>query len=795
MAGKKLRTGAILALVLAAAWAAGGEEKSCAVIDMEGAKELEGAWSAPADEEGAACRSLAAGSRGTVNISAWWKGKIRPPEGTAYRVEIEFKDTARSPATVDVYAGLPNWRRVHRIGGHGDNTWKTAVIPLPWDMVMRVPGKDYTSLAIQAPGDGGISVRAIRVVKGDPDRDERRWAAETREWVGRVQADKRSRAKRPAAEEAVLDFPYKQWKAVPFTRSWMRPIEMNSAPMEGETGGALVIRMARNETEPAQFGIYANGGDLLGCTVDVAPNGLRDRRGKALKAGIELMTAEYAVQSGGELRAQRLWPAYPVDIRSGESHMFMMRVTTEAGESAPGKYRGEIAIRAEAVEAKLAVEVEVLPVKLVTMQEAGFHLAMCCDRLLPRHEMAYMVRHNMPGLCFFTYTIPIELKKRSSTEFDIDLSVADDFMANARKAGITSVVYYLGGDPYGFPDTLQLERELYRRVHYNGSDMMAGRIELLKKTAAAPDRLLPEVRPLYKKWAAKFMSHAEKAGWPEIYLSPFDEPAKWSQGGWGGADFYIYKDPGTGWDALPHISKRDAAKWLAEIKGRGIEPEFICSGGAGEWIRGHFKDSCAAIHEAWPRAKIYGSIHHAGPGIVFRDDIDIFCSDAIHEDREMGTKVRASGDPRKEFWLYDFSRDTGDPANMRYIFGFFHAAFGTTGALCWAYNWDADFDTSGGGGPSVFGNTTPYGVAIQPDFEGFREAWDDRRYIETYRREAARRGKAGESAAFLEKLGLKAGRKRAEGTWDNVEFLYRETGDRNALDTMRGEVVKQMLGL
>ncbi|MFC1581984.1 hypothetical protein ACFL4W_00460 [Planctomycetota bacterium] len=771
-----------------------GQDKTYASIDLAKSQSLEGAWKASATAENRTFRALTAASRGTINITTWWKKGLRPPEGKAFRIEIEFKDTAQAPVMVDIYAGLPNWRRAHRIGGHGDGQWKTAHIPLPWDMVMRIPGTDHTALALSAPAGADIPVQSLKIVEGAPRRDEWRWAAETRAWVARVQSEKRKKVKRGISEQAVLPAPLDSQRAVPFVRSWMRPIQLTSAPVENETNIPLRIRTTRNEVESAQFGIHAPAGNLLGCTVDIAPDGLRDKRGKVLKAEIELLAAEYAVNSGNYLLAQRLWPAFPVDLHKGESRMFLLRLKTLGKASRPGTYYGKIAIRAEALETDLPVEVEVLPITLMTMEETGFRQALCADKLLPRHEMEYMVNHNMVGLCFFTYALPIELKKRSRTNFDIDFTVADDFMANAGQAGISSVVYYMGGDPYGFPDTLQLERELYRRVYYEGTDMMAGRIELMKKIAAAPDRLVPETRENYKQWVRKFMAHAEKKGWPEIFLSPFDEPAKWSQGGWGDADFFIYKDPKTGWDALPHIRKGEVEEWLKKMKAQGVEPEFICSGGAGEWIKGYFKDACAAIHEAWPKARIYGSIHHAKPGLVFKDDIEIFSSDAIHEDREMGPKVGAATDPRKEYWLYDFSRDAGDPANMRYVFGFFHSAFDTTGALCWAYNWDGDFDSSSSG-PSLFGNTTPYGVAIQPDFEGFREAWDDRRYIETLKKAAAARGKSKELAAFLKQFNLKAGRKRAEGKWDNVEILYRETGDRNALDTMRNEIIEKILKL
>jgi len=750
------------------------------------------AWGSEWKPAAAEQRLLPAGARGSIALPAWWGQGLRPPAGTAWRVEIEFQDTVSVPVQVEVFAGLPAWRHVHRIGGLGDKEWKTARVPLSWDMVMRQPGTTGTAIAVRAAG-ADLPVRAVRVLRGDAVADETRWQAETRDWIDRVQTEARAKAKLPPAESAVLDAAQAKSRIVPFVRSYLRPIELTSAPQTGEVDVPLKLRLARNETEPAQFGIHAPAADVLGCTVDL--DVLRTKDGTVLQAGIELLTAEYAVVSDGQLRAQRLWPAYRVDIRKGGSQMFLLRVTTDAKQSQPGVYRGTIAIRGEAMEASLPVEVEVLPVTLKTMDESGLRVAMCVDNLPPRHELEVMAKANLDGLCFFYYTLPLDLQKKSPSEFAIDFTIADDFMVNAKAAGIRNIVYYLGGDPYGFPDTLPLLRELYRRVAYAGTDMMAARLELMKAIAAADGRLPPEVLALLKSWTGQFLDHAKSAGWPEIYLSPFDEPAKWSQKGWGSADFYHFIDKRNGQEVVARVMAREKEQWLKDQAAAGNTPVLVCSSGAGPWIKTAFKEQCAAIHAARPDARIYASIHHAEPGAPFRDDVDIYSSDAIHEDREMGTYVKASNDPKKWYWLYDFSRDAGDPANMRYIFGFFHSAFDTSGSLCWAWNWGGQYDSSTGDGPSLFAYPSPHGVITQPQFDGIREAFDDRRYIETLRQAAAAKGKTAEIATFLGALADKSGRKRPGGKWDNVGMLYRETGDANALDTLRSEVIAQLLKL
>src|SRR5690606_26587178 len=101
--------------------------------------------------------------------------------------ENEYRDTATVPLEVELYAGLPTWRSIHRIGGHADGEWRTARIPAPWDMVMRQPGSIGTAIALLTAAGADVPVRAVRVQPGDPLADETRWQAETREWVARVQ--------------------------------------------------------------------------------------------------------------------------------------------------------------------------------------------------------------------------------------------------------------------------------------------------------------------------------------------------------------------------------------------------------------------------------------------------------------------------------------------------------------------------------------------------------------------------------------------------------------------------------
>jgi len=751
----------------------------------------EAAWGAAMVVDGKRCRSLKAGLGGKIPLATWWGDRLRPMRDDSRKALVVYKDTATSPIRVRLYAALPGHYEIHRIGGTADGKWKTAAIPLPWDMVARLPDTepDRTEMLLNAPRGADVPVKSVTIVEADADADERAWCAETRAWVARVQADKRAEAKGPVTERPAA-LPGKR-AVIPFVRSTARLIHCTSAPQEGECNVPIRIRMALNETEPAQFGVYAAAA-LTGVRAYMSPGGFVSADGHVLVADVEILTAEYSVVRKGHLFPQRLWPAYPVDIPHGRSHLFWLNVTTQGKKhTRPGLYRGSITIESSGPwEEYIPVEIEVLPITLLTMKEAKLHMGSCVTGLLPAHELEFLARQNHNSINLWYYGFAPAIEKRSRTDFGLTFTIQDDFMEHARRAGIENFVYFLGGDPYGFPDTLHLERELYRRVINDGDDLMAGRLELLRKSGAAPNTMLPELRKLYVKWVEEFMWHARQHHWPEPILTPFDEPAKWVQGNWAAAKLYYWKDPKSGGDHVGRARLRDLKKFMAERKAEGVTPEFICNGGAGEWIKPHFKDSCAAIHEGFDGARVYGSIHHAKPGIVFLDDVDVFCTNAIHEDKDLGDKVRAGGGA-KTFWQYSGTGDSTEPAASRYTFGFFFGAFDSRGSLCWAYNWGNRFDTTSGNN-WLYGWTTPYSVVRAPFMEGMREAWDDRRYIETLKVRAQKYHEA-EADELLNEIFDQAVKTRTEGGRDTVHDFWARTDDPEALDTMRSKVANMIL--
>lgn len=775
-------------------------EKPVVEIEMADAADLDAeTWGEATEVDGRKCRVLKAGSRGTIPVKPWWRRTLRPKEGSAWLAEIQFKDTASSPIRIDAFAGLPDRYELHRIGGLADNQWKTALVPVPWDMVMTIPDSDpeKTELYISVPGGADLPVASITITEGDAEKDEVRWAEETRAWVDRVQGAKRQAARKPAAGQPALPAALKNSPIVPFVRSTSTVILDNDGPKDGEAGAPLRLIMALNEIEPGQFGVFANGTDLKNVRVSLDGRGLVDARRRGLRAVVELFTAEYSVVGGGRLFPQRFWPAYPVDIPNGRSHLFWLNVETDRRGSRAGTYKGRIRIEADGARTQfLDLEVAVLPIQLLTMNEAGLHIGGCTTGLIPAHELKELARHNHNSINLWYYGFEPKLIRKSPTDFDMDFTIQDDFMKYAKEAGMENFVYFLGGNPYGYPDTLQLERELYRKVYKDGSNPMGDRLELLKEVMEDPGRIHPAVRPLYVKWAWMFMAHAQQKGWPEPLLTPFDEPAKWVQSqNW--ADLYYWKTV-DGRDHVDKVRQNEIPALLSRLKAQNIEPMRLGKGGAGEWIKGHFKDSCAAIHEGWPKARIYGSIHHAVPGLPFVGDIEVFCTNAIHEDNKLGDKVREEAKRRPDagvvFWQYSGGGDSRLPSEGRYSFGFFFAAFDSRGSLCWAYNWGGRFDTSAGSN-WLYGWTTPYSVVRAPFWEGMREAWDDRRYIETLKFVAGRARREKEAMDLLNGIFDQAVKTRTGGGRDTVNDFFARTNDPEALDTMRAKIADMIMRL
>ena len=765
----KITSAIILTGLLAAGCAA--ELPTWNMAELEGLDESQ--WGAVAEDTGRQYRSALAGKSAKITVPTWWGRSFRPREGTVNVLKITYKDAATKPVVFSAHAGVAGyWQasEIHRFGGLGEGKWKTADVPISWDLICRknVPG-DITELFIRADKD--LPVQSIVVTRAGPGAAQR-YFSETRAWVARAQAEKRKGADLGRKQKAVIPALMKRKALIPYARTYMSALLPNSAPQKGEAGAALKLRMARNEYEPAAFAVYANGKDLKGVTFSVGE--LKGPGGK-LACELDLRTAEYAAviksSRGGKTQyrmyPQRLWPMYPVDVKAGRSHWFWITVKTLGRASKPGKYTGKVVIgtsgdrvetrnsRGETVlwprhRASLPIEVEVLPVHLLTMQEAKLDLGSCCGGFVTLQELKTLAEHNHTGMHLWFGGAQPQIKVRKGKLIQ-DFYYMDPWMKYAaRKLKMTHMFWFMGGDPYGFPDTLNLERDLYRSQE---GDRNALRKEFIDKVKAKPDKVIPELRELYVEWVRQTARHAKRKGWPTLIIHPFDEPAKWVQR--------------HTWDNPFH-------------------PVL----GAGPWIKPHFKDSCALIRKGakgYDNVLVGGDIHHAKPGFVFVDDIDVFCTNAIHEDLKLGDKVRERG---TQFWQYSGTGDSTPAHYPRFTFGWYFAAFDSRGALIWAYNAIARFDTSGGRGWG-FGWYTPFGTVVTPFMAGVREGFDDRRWIETYKKLVVAKDPAAKK--LLDEIGQMAIRRRTRRGRDTVADFFAEMKRYQDMDGWRDRIIDAIL--
>ena len=491
-------------------------------------------------------------------------------------------------------------------------------------------------------------------------------------------------------------------------------------------------------------GVYANGRNLAAVTVSADP--LLDTGGRPV-ADITVRVAEYSKVKGGmqlpgffvEPFPQRLWPAYPFEVKAGRSQMVWLTIRTREDASRAGTYRTTLRIKAEGVpEVSVPVEVEILDERLLTMEEAGLKLGGCTSRFIPEFEMEWLksYNHNMVNIWYQSDRPDLT---RDGDTFKLGWRVFDEWMGSAKRAGMTDIVYFLGGNPYGYPRTMHLPRTM--------AEVMLGLDDegWRKLSFRDPYNVPPEVAPFMTEWARRFGEHARTQHWPNVILTPFDEPAKWHQ--------------------------------------------YTSDLGMLYYIKPQFKQQVALLRKGDPRTQIYGSIHHYYGGIEFLEDVDIFCTNAVAENWNLPDEVRAAG---KTLWQYSSTSDKSMPAVPRYTFGYYFAGHGSVGSLVWAYNWGDRFDTlDGSNWMYVF--TTPFEVVPMPFAEGLREAWDDRRLIETVKKRAADRGVDLSQfwAGFFEEVASS----RGAGGSSTLDDFWEQASSAVVMDTWRERLTEKLVEL
>ena len=535
-------------------------------------------WGAMQTEGDVTYRLAAKGAMRTVDIPAWWPAdKLRPPTGKSYVFEVRYKDTATKPVIFYSQGGLGKYwgpQEVHRFGGFADGKWKTAEVPVNADQLIRLPGRrSKTGFGLLAEAD--LPVAWVKLRPGRAG-DEERYNAETRQWFARSQA-KRRKATPVKAEPLILKQAESLGPVLAYAWPWMKALDPASHPQARQIGAAVKIRMCLNELEGGSFGVFAHGKDLTG--VDYTVTDLTGPNGK-LAADVIRRTAEYSVVKAGKKGYRwipiRLWPAYKADIPKNQSHWFLLNIRSRRGVTRPGVYKGKITITCDQGQAALPLEVKVLPIDLPTMDEAGLFMGGCVKGLVPFHDFEFARDYNQNGINLWCAGVRPGMKIVKD-KLVLDFEYLDEWMLGARKRGLKGVVWFLGGNPYGFPHTMTLLREL-QAIDSRGLREPYTEVqwETIQADKANRNKPMPAQRELLAEWVRQVDAHAKQAGWPEIILSPFDEPVKWPQG---------------------------------PYKKEGHEKYKHCIG-AGPWIKPYFKDMCAVIHQAAPGMRVYGSIHH-----------------------------------------------------------------------------------------------------------------------------------------------------------------------------------------
>jgi hypothetical protein len=732
---------------------AASAEMSPVTVNITDVKSLgPDAWGEAGKDGEHSFRTALKGKTAWLRVTPWWGDGVRPAEGKRYVIEVTYKDVLTQPALCDSFGALGSYldrSELHRFGGANDEKWKVANVPVSWDLIRTPLDATQAEIAFRAQSDLPIEKLVIREARFP--EDQVRWEAETREWIARTQQEKASKAVKAFADQTPeIPEAWKDKPLVPYARAYYDHVYPNSAPQGKEAGATVFVRMSRNEYEPGAFGVYAQE-DLSGVTYEISE--LKGPAGK-LACEIQCLAAEYALEPKDKnlvFEPQRLWPAFPVLIKKGNSGWFYFNVKTLGDASLPGQYDGRIKIKAGQHTAELPLKVDVLPIKLLTMDEAGLRMGGCTTGLTSVREMKTLAEHNhnMVNIWFAGIAPGMEMK---DGKLSLDFRYMDDWMAQAKANGQKTMVWFLGGNPNAYPETVTIERELYRLT--GGS-----REEYFKKMGSPEQRgkILPEVATLYTEWVKQVYAHAKEKEWPEIIITPFDEPAKWS-----------YPDP-----------KVEGGRKFAI--------------GCGPWIRDHFKAACKLMHDATPDAKVYISMHHnkdvavhgvkCRNGEIFIPDVDVVCTNAIDEDLHLGDKTRAAG---KQFWQY------GGGASRRYGYGFYFGAFDSRGSLCWAYNWGKRFDISEGSNWE-YAWYSPFETITTPTYEEIREAWDDRRYIETAKAAAKTAGQ--DIGPLLEQIHKEALEDRGKGGRDLVNDFWEEGRTASKMDQWRKMLADKIIEL
>ena len=127
------------------------------------------------------------------------------------------------------------------------------------------------------------------------------------------------------------------------------------------------------------------------------------------------------------------------------------------------------------------------------MDEAGLGMGGCVTGLVTEQELETKREnnHNIVNLWFAGAQPGI---KKEGDKLALDSYYLDDWMKRAKANGIGRIVWFLGGNPNAYPETLTVERELYAAWGVGSRD------EFFKKMGTQEQRgkIIEEIKTPYK---------------------------------------------------------------------------------------------------------------------------------------------------------------------------------------------------------------------------------------------------------------------------------------------------------
>ena len=336
----------------------------------------------------------------------------------------------------------------------------------------------------------------------------------------------------------------------------------------------------------------------------------------------------------------------------------------------PGALPGRYDLSIKLGGASLAVPLEVYPFRL-RADEKFFYGAFCGARdvaITPKH-LADLHERGFDALQFFWGSVSVGLANKDD-RLAVDFSVVDRWMDDFSAAGLRGpVVWSLGNDSKS-----HLETRLASLFHLP----MMPETEVDGKAKVFADISSPRLNLLLKELMLAIREHARQKRWPELVFLIYDEPTE---------------------------------RLMAEHENRY---RFIKS--------------------FWPELRIYGvTMDRLEWAQAIAHMVDIFVSNGdFARIRDLADKTG------KPFWLYG-SATSRNAASVRHSMAWTPWKFRAEADWFWAYNYSSgdpydDFD-----GPlaestasMVWPPRRPGGpLVFAVSWEGFREATDDTRYLQT----------------------------------------------------------------